>query len=84
MTTKITATELSRNLSDVLSRVQYQGESFVIERNGRPVAVLEPRRATWQDLVDLLQRHPVDDDFADDLEQAQRNQGEVQVHDWPD
>ena len=32
--TRITATELARGLSDILNRVQYHNEQFVIERNG--------------------------------------------------
>ena len=39
---KISATELARNLGDVLGRVRYRGDSFVIERNGTPVARLTP------------------------------------------
>lgn len=38
----ISATELARKLGDVLSRVRYRGESFLVERNGAPVARLEP------------------------------------------
>jgi prevent-host-death family protein len=40
--TRITATELARNLSDVLNRVRYRGESFEIVRNGEIVAELRP------------------------------------------
>ena len=40
--TTITATELARNLSDVLNRVRYRGESFIVERNGEVVAELRP------------------------------------------
>lgn len=89
MVTRITATELSRSLSDVLSRVQYRGESFVIERNGREVARLEPSAelqaaATWEDFARLLEEHlPIGDGFADDLEWVQRNQGDVEIRDWP-
>ena len=42
METTITATELSRSLSDILSRVRYKGETFIVERNGVPVATLAP------------------------------------------
>ena len=37
---RITATEFARNLSDFLNRVRYRDESFVIERNREPVAVV--------------------------------------------
>ena len=38
----ISATSLARQLGDVLGRVRYRGESFVIERNGTVVARLQP------------------------------------------
>jgi len=40
--TTITATELARNLSDILNRVRYRGESFRVERNGEVVAEIRP------------------------------------------
>jgi prevent-host-death family protein len=47
VTHRISATELARKLGDVLGRVRYRGESFIVERNGTPVARLEPvARAT--------------------------------------
>jgi prevent-host-death family protein len=42
MSKTITATELARNLADYLNRVSYRGESFVVQRGGRPVAELRP------------------------------------------
>ena len=39
---KISATELARKLGDVLGKVRYRGDSFVVERNGDPVARLVP------------------------------------------
>ncbi len=38
----IRATDLARNLGDVLSKVRYRHDSFVIERNGKPVARVVP------------------------------------------
>jgi len=38
----ISATALARRLGDVLGRIRYRGESFVIERNGVAVARLVP------------------------------------------
>ena len=55
MNTTITATELGKNLSDVLNRVRYRGERFTVARNGEPIAVLEPAdvpsRITLRDLA---------------------------------
>ena len=39
---KISATELARRLGDILGRVRYRGDSFLVERNGDPVARLVP------------------------------------------
>jgi antitoxin (DNA-binding transcriptional repressor) of toxin-antitoxin stability system len=44
MEKRISATSLARNLGDILGRIRYQGESFTVERNGRPVARLTPVR----------------------------------------
>ncbi len=79
METKITATELSRTLSDILSRVRYRGERFLIERNGEPVATLSP--ATPMSTIsmgELLERlgdlSLPGEGFADDLETIQASQ----------
>jgi antitoxin (DNA-binding transcriptional repressor) of toxin-antitoxin stability system len=42
MDNRISATELARRLGDVLGRIRYRGESFIVERNGDPVARLGP------------------------------------------
>ncbi len=82
MEKKITATELAKNLSTVLSRVQYRGERFVVERNGDAVASLGPLEApsgiTVGELFDLLRRiSRPDEGFADDLEAIQAGQSAV-------
>ena len=38
MDTTISATELSRRMSDILNRVKYRGERFVVQRNGESIA----------------------------------------------
>ena len=38
MPTSVTATELARKLGDLLSRIRYRHESFIVERNGTPIA----------------------------------------------
>jgi len=42
MKNTVTATELARNIGDVLARVRYRRESFIVERNGRAVARIVP------------------------------------------
>ena len=38
----ISATALARQVGDVLGRIRYRGESFAVERNGVPVAWIDP------------------------------------------
>lgn len=39
---RITITHLARNLADIVNRVSYRGERFVILRGNRPVVELVP------------------------------------------
>ena len=39
---RVTITEISRNLSDYINRVAYRGESFVVIRGNKPLAELRP------------------------------------------
>ncbi len=39
---RISATELARRLGDILGRIRYRSESFIVERTGRPVARIGP------------------------------------------
>ena len=82
MDQKITATELARSLSDILSRVQYRSESFVIERNGQTVATLKPPDGkppiTLGKLFSRLrERHGPLEGFADDLKAVQASQEKI-------
>jgi antitoxin (DNA-binding transcriptional repressor) of toxin-antitoxin stability system len=53
----ISATALARQLGDVLGRIRYRGESFVIERNGVAVARLIPAAPDQQaSVVDALRQ----------------------------
>jgi antitoxin (DNA-binding transcriptional repressor) of toxin-antitoxin stability system len=69
---RISATELARTTGDVLSRVCCRGDTFVVERNGDPVARIVPLSAavggTFADLVRLWKSHDTDPRFADDLD----------------
>ena len=69
----ISATRLARQLGDVLGRVRYRGESFVIERNGSVVARLLPaqdgRRTSVRNALDAWRdAGTADSDFAAVLE----------------
>ncbi|HUP00144.1 MAG TPA: hypothetical protein VM737_01270, partial [Gemmatimonadota bacterium] len=39
---RISSTDLARRLGDILGRIRYLGDSFVIERSGEAVALLTP------------------------------------------
>lgn len=71
MATKIGATRLARGLGDVLGRIRYRGESFLVERNGVLVARLEPLiphgRGSLRDVVEAWGSIEADPDFAEDL-----------------
>ena len=82
MEERITATELARSLSDVLSRVRYRGESFIIQRNGETVATLRPPDTrppiTLRELFSRLgERHAPLEGFAEDLEAIQASQEKI-------
>jgi prevent-host-death family protein len=42
MTRTVTAIQTRQNLGDMLNRVRLRQDSYVIERNGRPMAALVP------------------------------------------
>jgi len=78
MESKISATEASRNFSDILNRVKYKGEVFVVERNGEVVCRIVPadRPVEWKsaaELADAWSRLPKPDPgFWDDVEEGIR------------
>ncbi len=87
MPKEITATEAARTFSDLLNRVRYAGESFVVVRNGEVMCRIEPagtaRSAAVTDLLQLLDESTVrDDSFADDLDQVQRRQPKLPRSPW--
>ena len=88
MENKITATDLARSLSDVLNRIRYGGEQFIIERNGEPVATLAPAKAvagiTLREVAARLGDLSLPGEgFAEDLEAVQSSQPLAGVPPWP-
>ena len=70
---KVSATELARRLGDFLGRVRFRGESFIIERNGSPVALLKalppsPDATVKEALAAWCAASEPDPGFADVLE----------------
>lgn len=87
METRVTATELARNLSDILNRVRYKGESFIIERNGEDIASIHPQGQhgiTMKQLATAMANIPLlDEDFEKDLEAARSILREPELPEWP-
>jgi antitoxin (DNA-binding transcriptional repressor) of toxin-antitoxin stability system len=74
----ISATELARRLGDVLGRIRYRGDSFVVERNGEPVARITPLAgnnagSVLEGLQAWCEAAPHDAALADDLDRVNRS-----------
>jgi len=57
--TTITVTDAARNFADCVNRAHYQNMTFVLLKNGKPFARIEPdneKRCTGRDLADALTR----------------------------
>lgn len=79
---EISAAEALRRFSDVLDAVEHHGEIFSIVRRGRVVATISPARTgTGADLRRILEKHPPDDQWADDLHDLRRFAGQAPVDD---
>jgi len=77
MKTVVTTTEAARHLGDLLSRVRFRNEHFILTKNEKPVAELSPAdgsgTATWGELCRSVEKLPMDSTFADDLEKVNRS-----------
>ena len=72
---RISATELSRALGDVLGRVRYRHDTFVVERNGAPVAHIVPvptasLTSLREGVMAWREAGAADSAFADELERV--------------
>jgi prevent-host-death family protein len=78
MKSEISATEAARRFSEVVNRVRYRNETFVVKRGGEPVCEIVPVRTktfTGRDFVGLLQSLPrPDKEFLDTVEKHVRRQ----------
>ena len=82
----ISATEAARSFSELLDRVCYRGESFVIERGGEPVCEIshvKPMRFTGADFLTLLHSLPKPDPaFWSAVEKATRQEPVIPESPW--
>jgi prevent-host-death family protein len=65
MKSGISATEAARRFSELMNRVRYRGESFIVERSGKPICEIlpaRPPRFSGAELVNLLRSLPKPDE----------------------
>ncbi|MBN2124396.1 MAG: type II toxin-antitoxin system Phd/YefM family antitoxin [Deltaproteobacteria bacterium] len=83
METRIPATKAVREFSEIVNRIRFRGDTYIIERNGKPVARMGPAdpgkgERTLNDLKAVLANLPrlggELDSFAADLDKAWRTQ----------
>ncbi|GAA3784326.1 type II toxin-antitoxin system Phd/YefM family antitoxin [Streptomyces chiangmaiensis] len=80
----MTATEVSRNFASVLDRAEH-GETIVITRGGRRLAVLGPASAgNGAALKEFLASHRPDPAFAEDVASARDPLSDEMSATWPD
>lgn len=64
MKSRVSATEAARNFSELMNLVRYRGESFVVERGGKPICEILPVRPpkfSGAELAELLRSLPKPD-----------------------
>ena len=86
MKTRVTATEAARKFSEILNRVAYKGETFIVERSGQVVCEIAPVRGkkfTAKDFAEMIKSVPrPDDQYFDDVEEVIKNRQPVAPSPW--
>lgn len=86
MESRISATDAARSFSDLINRVFYRSEEFVVERGGQPVCRIVPAgppQFTVRDMVELLKTVPKpDEEYWDILETMNRSQPPMPESPW--
>ncbi len=91
MPTRLTVTEAVRNFSEILRRVRFKGERFVLVKGGKPVAELGPTDAAVPvrlgELPAMLEALPHLEPeeaarFAFDLESGRNTAGRIPAVPW--
>ena len=86
MKSEISATDAARRFSEIINRVKYRNETFVVTRRGAPMCEIVPlctATFTGRDLVELLRSlpHP-DKDYLDAVERHVRKQPRAEKSRW--
>lgn len=85
---KISATDAARSFSDVVARVHYRGEEFVVEKGGEAVCRISPvgqgaAKSTIADLLQLLETMPpIDDGYREIVRELTRKQPKLPRSPW--
>jgi antitoxin (DNA-binding transcriptional repressor) of toxin-antitoxin stability system len=83
----ISATETARRFSEFMNRVYYRGESFIVERGGKPMCEIlpaQPPRFSGRALADLIQSLPKPDkEYLTLVEKMAAKQSPVAESKWP-
>lgn len=87
MKLRISATETARRFSELMNRVHYRGESFIVQRGGKPICEIlpaKPARFTGEELATLLRSLPVpDEEYLKLVEDLGKKQSKVAESKWP-
>jgi prevent-host-death family protein len=77
--THISVTKAARNFADCVNRVRYQNATFILHKNGEPVARLVPeikKACSGRDLAEALSKVELTDEesraWRDDLREARK------------
>lgn len=82
----VSATEAARNFSELINRVCYKGDTYIVERGGKPMCEITPvevRRCTGADLlaaISRLARPP--EEFLAAVEEVTRRQASIETSAW--
>lgn len=87
MKVRISKTEAARTIFELMNRVRYRGESFIVERGGKPVCEIlqaRPARFSGEGLADLLRSLPKpDEEHLALVEMLTAKQSPVAESRWP-
>jgi len=87
MKSRISATVAARRLSELMNRVRYRGESFVVERAGQPICEIlpvKPASFSGRELAELLRSLPrPDEGYLALVEELAAKQPKVAKSAWP-
>lgn len=86
MKSRISATEAVRSFSELMNRVRYRGESFVVERGGKPICEIlpaAPAKFSGLELANLLRTLPKPDaEYLAIVEELVAKQPSVAESEW--